>query len=289
MIINNDRSVVAADGTQIAYGIRGHGPPILLTNGLTTSVFCWSHLLPRWLERHTVVTWDLKGHGLSEPARSAHGVTMAAQGDDILRILDDAGIDRATLVSYSMGSQVILETYRQAPERVAALVPLFGSYQRILDTALGPLGRLFGQVAKRTPAPLFSLAARTFAELSRTPGAYQLAQLLRVIGRDASAEDIRSHVDHLRELHPPTIAAMAVAAQEHSAADLLPQIQAPTLIFAGDADPFAPAARVGVPMQRLIPGAELVRMPHGTHTSLFEHAPEIAEAFADFSRRHGLA
>ncbi len=288
MIINNDRSVVAADGTRIAYGIQGDGPPLLLTNGLTTSVFYWNYLYPIWAERFTVITWDLKGHGRSEPARSREGVTMGALGDDLLRILDDAGIDSATLVGFSMGSQVIFEAYRHAPDRVDALVPLFGPYQRVLDTALGPLGRVFGQVAKRTPKPLFSLATRAFAELTRNSAAYRLGQLVRVIGPDATAEDIHLYVDHLRELHPPTIAAMALAAQAHSAADVLPQIEVPTLIFAGDADPFAPTERVGAPMQRLIPGAELWRMPHGTHTSLFEHAEEIERAFADFSRRHGL-
>jgi len=288
MIINNDRSVVAADGTQIAYGIQGHGPPLVLTNGLTTSVFSWNYLYPLWVERFTVITWDLKGHGRSEPARTAEGVTMAALGDDLLRILDDAGIDSATLCGFSMGAQVILETYRQAPERVDALIPLFGPYQRVLDTAFGPLGRVFGQVTKRTPGPLFTLAARAVAELTRSSAAYRLGQLVRMIGPDATPEDIRLHVDHLRELHPPTIAAMTLAAQDHSAADLLPRITVPTLIFAGDADPFAPAGRVGAPMQRLIPGAELRRMPHGTHTSLFEHAGEIDRVFADFSRRHGL-
>ena len=288
MIINNDRSVIAADGTRIAYGIRGHGPPLLLTNGLTTSVFYWNYLFASWTEQFTVITWDLKGHGRSEPARSAQGVTMSALGDDLLRILDDAGIDRAALLGFSMGSQVILEAYRQAPERVTALVSLFGAFERVLDTALGPLGRLFGQVAKRSPAALFSLATRTFGELGRSSIAYHLGKLVRVIGPDASASDIRLYVDHVRELHPPTIAAMALAAQAHSAADLLPRITVPTLIFAGDADPFAPAAKVGAVMHRRIPGAELWRMPHGTHTSLFEHPDEIRRAFADFCERHGL-
>ncbi len=288
MIINNDRNVVAADGSRIAYGIQGDGPPLVLTCGLTTSGYYWKYLLPRWVQRFTVITWDLKGHGLSEPARGTEGVTMAALGDDLIRILDDAGIDSAILAGFSMGVQVILEATRHSPDRVTALMPLFGPYQRVLDTALRPFGRLMGHVLRRTPDPLFTLATRGFAGLARYPLTHRFGQLIRLIGADASVADMRLYVDHLSELHPPTIAAMALAAQAHSAADLLPTITAPTLIIAGDADPFAPASLVGEPMCRLMPNAELLRLAKGTHTSLFEHAPEIERAFADFCRRHDL-
>ena len=50
-------------------------------------------------------------------------------------------------------------------------------------------------------------------------------------------------------------------------------------------DDRAPADRVGAPMQRLIPGAELLHLPHGTHTSLFEHPEEIGAAIDDFLAR----
>ena len=288
MIINNDRNIVAADGSRVAYGIQGAGPPLVLTCGLTTSGYYWKYLLPRWIQRFTVITWDLKGHGLSEPAHTTDGVTMAALGGDLLRILDDVGIDSAILVGFSMGVQVILEATRQSPERVTALMPLFGPYQRVLDTALRPFGRLMGHVLRRTPDPLFTLATRGFAGLARSPLSHRLGQLVRLIGPDASVADMRLYVDHLHELHPPTIAAMALAAQAHSAADLLPTLRMPTLIVAGDADPFAPAKLVGEPMCKLMPNAELLRLAKGTHTSLFEHAPEIERAFADFCRRHHL-
>ena len=77
MMINNDRTVVAADGTRVAYGIHGDGPPVVLVNGLTTSVYYWDHLFPRWSRRFTLITWDFKGHGRSEPARSPEGATSS--------------------------------------------------------------------------------------------------------------------------------------------------------------------------------------------------------------------
>ncbi|MCB9569363.1 MAG: alpha/beta hydrolase [Myxococcales bacterium] len=287
-MIINDRSVVAADGTHVAYGIRGSGPPLALTNGLSTSVFFWKHLYPEWIRRFTVITWDFKGHGASEPARTPGGVTMPALADDLRRILDDAGVDRAIMVGFSMGCQVILEAYRAYPERVSALVPILGPFERVFDTALGPLGRVLKHLVRRTPTPIFSASARTFGQVARLPLTVPLGRSLRLIGPEASEADMRLFTEHLRRVDPPTLAAMALAAQAHSAADLLPQIEVPTLIVAGDADVFAPTRLVGEPMHRRIPGSELLRLPRGTHTSLFEHPREIGEAFAAFVDRHGL-
>ena len=44
-------------------------------------------------------------------------------------------------------------------------------------------------------------------------------------------------------------------------------------------------AEVGERMHAQIAGAELLRMPHGTHTSLFEHHEEIGAAIAGFLGR----
>ena len=69
----NDRFCEAPDGTRIAYAVEGDGPAFVLTNGLTTTTTFWDHLRPSFLRSHRVVTWDLPGHGNSEPARTPLG------------------------------------------------------------------------------------------------------------------------------------------------------------------------------------------------------------------------
>jgi len=98
--------------------------------------------------------------------------------------------------------------------------------------------------------------------------------------------DVQRFIDHfVEQIDPPTLAAMVLAAQAHSAEDLLPRIAVPTLVVGGDSDVFAPGPRVAVQIQRQIPGSELLRLPHGTHASLFEHHAEIGAAIDEFLRR----
>lgn len=282
-----ERSIIAADGTRVAYRIGGGGPALILCNGITTSHFFWTHLEPRWLRRFTVVEWDLKGHGRSEPAKTAEGVTMPALAGDALAVLDAERISQAVFVGFSMGCQVALEAYRRAPGRVRGLVLLLGPAGRVFDTALGPVGPLLHRLIAAMPGLGFAAAFRVVRRIVGMRGSYRLGQLLRLIGPAATRADVQLYIDHfLRDVDASTLAAMALAAQDHDAGDLLPRITAPTLIVAGDRDVFAPTDRVGSQMHRAIRGSELLRLPAGTHTSLFEHAAEIGGAVEGFCERN---
>ncbi len=284
----NDRTLVAADGTQVAYHVHqgGPGPTLTLTNGITTSNFFWSYLYRRWAAGHTLINWDLKGHGRSGPARSSAGASIPALADDLLRVLDASGVERTVLVGFSMGCQVSLELYRRAPDRVSALVLLLGAAGRVFDTALGPLGKLLHRSIERMSPRIFALSLRGVQRIVASPVGFRLGRGLRMVGPEAARADVQRFIDHfVDELDPPTLAAMALAAQAHSAEDLLPRITVPTLVVGGDSDVFAPGPRVAVHMQRKIPGSELLRLPHGTHTSLFEHHAEIGAAVDEFLRR----
>lgn len=284
----NDRSLIAADGTQVAYHVHsgGPGPTLVLTNGITTSNFFWTYLHRRWAPAHTLINWDLKGHGRSGPARGPEGASIPALADDLLRILDAAGVERAVLAGFSMGCQVNLELYRRAPERVSALVLLLGPAGRVFDTALGPIGKLLHGSIERMSPRVFALSLRGMQRVVASPLGYRLGRGMRLIGPEALRADVQRFIDHfVEQIDPPTLAAMALAAQAHSAEDLLPRIAVPTLVVGGDSDVFAPTSRVAAHMQRRIPGSELLRLPYGTHTSLLEHHMEIGAVVDEFLDR----
>jgi len=284
----NDRTLVAADGTQVAYHVHqgGPGPTLVLTNGITTSNFFWTYLHRRWAPGHTLINWDLKGHGRSGPARSPEGTSMSALADDLLRVLDAANIERAVLAGFSMGCQVTLELYRRAPERVSALVLLLGPAGRVFDTALGPVGKLLHGSIERMSPRVFALSLRGVQRLVGSPLGYPLGRGLRLFGPEATRADVQRFIDHFVEhIDPPSLAAMALAAQAHSAEDLLPRIAVPTLVVGGDSDLFAPGSRVAAHIARKIPRSELLRLPYGTHTSLLEHHAEIGAAVDEFLAR----
>jgi pimeloyl-ACP methyl ester carboxylesterase len=277
------REILSADGTPVGWDTAGNGEPaVLLCNGLTTNTHFWRHLLPALEARSRVLTWDLKGHGDSKPARSRAGASIEGVADDALRVLDAAGVHDAVVCGFSMGCQVALEIHRRAPTRVRALALLLGPAGRVLDTCFGPAGPALKRLMALTPGPAMGAVMPFLSRAGRSPLGPVLGRRLGFIGREATAPDIRGIVDHWAYVHGPSVRHLALSAAHHDARGHLPDVRVPTLVVAGDRDVFAPTGKVGAPIAAALPDARYVRLPHGTHASMLEHPDEVRAALLDF-------
>lgn len=284
------RHLEARDGTRIAYARRpgrAARTALVFTNGFTASSFYWRHLVERFEGLVPIVTWDLKGHGDSGRAVDLDAVTVEDSVDDLRRVLDACEVDRAVLFAFSLGCQVILEAWRHIPERIAGLLPILGTYERPFDNLFPPLGphlfKLFRRVGPRVGGALLKAGSVQ----ARMPGSFKAAQSLRLVGPRVRRSDMQPFYRHMARIHGPTWAQMGIAAQRHSAEDLLPSITAPTLVVAGGKDTFTPR-HLSERMVASIPGAELLFLPDGTHTGLFEYPDEIGARVEAFLSRHAL-
>jgi pimeloyl-ACP methyl ester carboxylesterase len=285
-MLTNDQSLLAADGTRIAFGVAGSGPAIMLTNGLTTSTSFWKYIRPIWQQRYTVVTWDLPGHGSSAPSVSAQGATIEALPAIMARIMEAVGLTRAVQIGWSVGAQIVLEMYRQYPERVSALATLFGPAGHALESTRLPVsGALLERLARNAHAAQVVALLSRIASLPFPSSVTTLLRHARLIGPRTSANDLREVLDHMAQLDPKTTPVMALSAQRHSAYDVLRNLQVPLLIMAGGRDPFMPVESVAVPMHRAAADSELVVLETATHAALLDFPEQIANHVDEFLAR----
>jgi len=109
-----------SNGVKIYYTDEGQGEPVILVHGFAaTADLNWR--LPgivRRLARHyRVITFDHRGHGLSEKPHDPklYGREMV---EDITRLMDHLGIEKAHVVGYSMGGFITLKYLTLHPERL---------------------------------------------------------------------------------------------------------------------------------------------------------------------------
>lgn len=280
--------VEAADGTPIAYEARGEGTTLVFTNGLATSSFYWRRVLPQFERRARLVTWDLKGHGASGPARSLEHTTVAHSADDLRRVLDAVGAERAVLLGFSFGCQIVLEAYRHFPERIAAIVPILGTYGHPFRTLVHPkVGPLFFRVFRGIPSSVAGVALGLAGRSAALPGSFRTSQRLGLVGAQLEREDMLPFYEHIRRVHGPTWRAMGIAAEAHTAADLLPRIHCPVLVVSGGKDAFTPPGAAHFMAER-IPGAEELHLPDASHTGLLEYPQQIGGRIGQFLAARGL-
>lgn len=276
---------VSQDGASLAYWDEGSGPVIILTNGYANSTLYWEPVRRRLRERFRVIRWDLRGHGVSGAVRDHSTMTVEGCADDMRRVMDAAGVDRAVLAGFSFGSQIVLEAWRHFPERVAGLAPVLGPYERPFDTLLHPrIGPLIFELYRRLPAVVWGYGLKFGALTPILKPIHVLARQLGIVGAEVTLEEMKPFYTHLAELDLTSWYLMGLAAQRHSARDILGEIEVPTLVVAGGRDRFSPG-RLGREMAEMIPDSQLVWLKRATHTGLFDARDQIADAMEDFLSR----
>jgi pimeloyl-ACP methyl ester carboxylesterase len=117
------------DGVKIHYEILGAGPAILLTHGYSSTAQMWQGQIAPLSRDHTLILWDMRGHGQSDSPDDPALYSEEATVGDIAALLDVAGARDAVVGGLSLGGYMSLAFNRKYPERVRALL--------IIDTGPG--------------------------------------------------------------------------------------------------------------------------------------------------------
>ena len=90
------------------------GPPIVFVHGWSQSQLCWSRQIAGPLaEDFRLVTFDLRGHGMSEkPLDAEHYVDARLWADDLDAVIEQLELDRPVLVAWSYGGFVVTDYLR---------------------------------------------------------------------------------------------------------------------------------------------------------------------------------
>jgi lipase len=140
---------VEVNGGSLHVGRWGTGGPVVLAaHGITATHRAFGALAEQLGEQVTLLAPDLRGRGRSN--RVEGPCSMAAHADDLVAVLDHAGVARATIVGHSMGAFVAVVTAHRHPERVERLVLVDGGLpldlaalegrpvEQIVATVIGP-------------------------------------------------------------------------------------------------------------------------------------------------------
>ncbi len=108
----------------------GEGPAIVLCHGITATRGSVVHGSRR-LERaaHTVIAYDARGHGESDPAPGGQGYGYSRLVDDLEAVVAaEAGEGPVVLAGHSMGAHTAVAFALRNPARVAGLVVIGPAY-----------------------------------------------------------------------------------------------------------------------------------------------------------------
>lgn len=240
------------EGHTIAYRETGCGTALVLLHGFLCDSRCWRRQLGGLSDQFRVVAWDAPGAGASsDPPETFTTMDYACC---LAGFLDVLGIERAHIVGLSWGGILAQEFYRLYPDRLRCLV--------LADTYAGWKGSL--------PEPVWRQRLEACLCDSTGPPAALVAKMLPGMFTDSVAEDVPPELSAIMaEFHPVGFRVMSRSSAEMDTRELLPRVDAPTLVLWGDDDRRSPM-QVAEQLYGAIPGAELAIIRQAGHVSNME-------------------
>ncbi|WP_307872559.1 alpha/beta fold hydrolase [Paractinoplanes ovalisporus] len=247
----------AEDGFPLAAQVSGldDGPLLLLLSGQANSHDWWTGLREAFEGDFRVVTFDFRGTGGS---RGPVGEwTTAGFADDAAAVLREIGAGApASVYGTSMGGRVAQFLAARHPDLVERLV--------LACTSPGGPHAVERTAEVRRKLADDGLRGQTLRELFYTDGWTGTSHLFG--DPTMTLDESRGHLR---------------ASNRHDAWDVLPLIQAPTLVLHGSDDLMVPTANAPL-LARRIPGASLHLHHGGRHGFFDEFEGEIAPVLDSF-------
>jgi len=257
----------------------GHGPPVVMLNGIGTPAVMWAPLMAhlRGCELHAI---DLPAHGLTDACPSQPLDLRAHAVEYLEEVMDGLELERPAFVSNSLGSLWALWLAMDHPQRVGAMahvgcpalapgtsapIPM-----RALSTRLGPL-----LMRLEPPSP------KQVERLSKMVRQYPLppevaASILATERMPGFEHTFRSYLRALLRLRGAR-PEMALTENQLAAVDQ------PTLLVIGRQDPMG-SERAGQRMKAALPHAEL-RLSEGGHCPWLDDPEQIGDWIRSFLQR----
>ena len=114
---------IAGGAGRLRVETQGSGPgtAVLLVHGGGADRTHWHAVAPLLATDRTVVTFDQRGYGESDPPADGR-LDLAAMAGDVLAVATSTQLDRPVLVGHSYGGAVVAETVARFPDHFSGAV-----------------------------------------------------------------------------------------------------------------------------------------------------------------------
>ncbi|MBL4826268.1 MAG: alpha/beta hydrolase [Spongiibacteraceae bacterium] len=137
-----------SDTTTIYYETHGEGPAVLFVHGSGGNHAAWWQQTAVLMKDYQVINIDLRGFGKSDPVEE--GPDAQDFPEDILAVLEHAGVSGVVAVGQSIGAAAALKAALRDPSRIAGVV-LAHSLGGISHADITPLVKADRAQAEKMP------------------------------------------------------------------------------------------------------------------------------------------
>jgi pimeloyl-ACP methyl ester carboxylesterase len=256
-------SIMVVDRQMVHYEVFGHGRPVVFLHGWLGSWRYWFPTMERVAEHFRTYSFDFWGFG--ESRRKSTYESIQNYSDQVIRFLDELGIDRCLLVGHSMGGMVALKTAINHPKRIS----------RVAAVGAPIVGDSLSWLLKLTDRPLFAAA---FARVS-----WFRRFMFRWFLGEADAQHVHEILDDSVKSSSTTLRNAVGSMWRTDLRPELPRLSVPTLIVHGGRDVIVHPNQAD--LFDKVSTAEVVLLPESRHFPFLDEAEIFNDILVRFLRQ----
>jgi pimeloyl-ACP methyl ester carboxylesterase len=262
------KEITLADGTHVVYLEGGRGAPLVLVHGFGADKDNFTRVARFLTPHYRVIAPDLVGFGESSH-RADVDYHYAAQAERLHAFVQALGLQRIDLGGNSMGGAIAMSYAAQHPQEVASLW--------LIDCA---------GIAEAPPSELAKLIATTGTNPLMIAQESDYPAFIKFVMSDppwipSSVMDVLAR-ERIANQALERQVFQQIATDSVSAA--VAGLKTPTLVMWGEEDRALSVGTVPV-LQKLLPNAQAIVMPHVGHAPMIERPGESAADYVRFRTR----
>lgn len=257
--------MLTQDGTFFEVHGREGAPVVVLVHGLGLCREIWTPCINTFAQKYRVISYDLYGHGKSEPSKKAASLTVYSK--QIASLLNELNIPKAAIVGFSIGGMINRRFAIDHPNRLTCQVILNSPHDR-------------GEVAQELVEGRAKTVREQGALATMEPA---LARWFTPVFRKSAPDQVQQVVDwrQLVDAESYAQAAWVLASGVRELIRPKPAISVPTLVMTCENDTGSTPA-MSSEIAADIDGAELIIIPRLQHLGLMEEPESFVNPIMDY-------
>lgn len=263
----------AGDGVKLYYEEAGSGTPIIFVHEFGGNFWSWEPQISYFSRRHRCITFAARGFPPSDIPESVDSYSQEQAADDIIHVMDAAGVEKAHIVGLSMGGFACIHAGIRHPDRVLSLVAAGAGYgaEQEHDAYFKNVSEMVAQNFEAQGSEAF---ARIYAEgASRVQFQNKDPRGWAVFAERLGKHSERGAANTMRgvQMRRPSL---------YTLEKELGELAAPVLVMVGDEDDHC--LQPGIFLKKTIPAAGLCVLPKAGHTLNIEEPDLFNRFLAEF-------
>jgi haloacetate dehalogenase len=145
--VNADLSMIQhhradLDGLRMHFVEAGTGPALVLLHGFPETWYAWRHQIAPLAQHYRLIVPDLRGYGATD--KPASGYDKRTMANDIRRLLQHLGIEKASIVGHYRGARVGTRFVKDHPEAVDRFAALDNIPTKVIFASMNAAFAQFG-------------------------------------------------------------------------------------------------------------------------------------------------